>query len=148
MRVMKHLPYVLFASAVIMLHAFPVRALSEAMPAMQQQGNISYVSGGVGQEESSALESVKHNYNLRITSADKTGHFFGDTHVVVSDMQQHALLDTTGGPLFYASMPNGRYVVEGFSGGQSSKQTVTIASGKPASVHFSWNQEIADTTNY
>jgi hypothetical protein len=145
----KYLSYVLMVAAMATFYAIAVRAADEALPPVQQQGTISYVSGGIGQDESAALEAVQHNYNLRITSADKTGHFFGDTHVVVSDMHQHALLDTTGGPLFYATMPNGRYVVEGFSdNGQISKQTVTIANGKPARVHFSWNQEIADTTNY
>ncbi len=134
-------PFYVLAITAVALHVCPAWA-EDNLPEVQQQGSISYVSGGVGLEESEALEAVQHNYNLRIMSADRGGHFSGDTHIVVSDPQRHEVLDTTGGPLFYANLPNGRYVVEGSSAGQSKRQTVTIANGKAALVHFSWPQAI------
>ncbi len=103
---------------------------------VQQQNDVSYVSGGVGQEEIDALEAVKRNYNLRITSADKTGRYAGDVHIVITDRQNNIRLDAMGGPLFYANLPDGRYIVEGTSEGLSHKQAVTISGGKPVSVRF------------
>lgn len=130
------------------LHAIPAQA-ADGMPEVQQQGDISYVTGGIGDEERSALEGMQQGYNLRITSTDDTGHFSGDdTRIVVSDLKQHGLLDVTGGPFFYAILPEGRYSVEGFSDGQSKKQAITIASGKPVDVHFSWPETITDTTHH
>lgn len=122
-------------------------SVAQAGIEIQNQGNISYVTGGVGLDESDEMEAMRRSYNLRITSADKSGHFFGDTRIVVSDSRHHRLLDVTGGPLFYVNLPNGNYTVEGFTGMQSKKQTVTIAGGKSVNIHFSWQQNFADANN-
>lgn len=111
---------------------------------VQQQGNISYVTGGIGEEESDALRATQGSYNLRIMNADKAGHFSGDTRIVISDLQHNPLLDATSAPLFYANLPKGRYIVEGFIGEQSKKQIITIASGKTAHVRFLWLQDSAE----
>jgi hypothetical protein len=109
------------------------------LPEVQQQGEIRYLSGGVGDDETAALQSVKEQYNLRVTSADKTGEYRGDTRIVIRDLKQNVLLDTTSnGPLFYTNLPNGRYVVEGYSEGQSKRKNVTIKNATHARVHFSW----------
>jgi hypothetical protein len=115
------------------------------MPEAHQQGDVSYISGGIGSDETDAIEAVKESYNLRVTSADKTGHFRGDTEIVIRDMKQNVLLDvTTQGPLFYAQLPNGRYIVEGISEDQSRKQTIRIANAKATRVHFSWPVSLVD----
>lgn len=132
---MKHSTYAL---AFALISTCPALA-DDGSVMVQHQGNIPYVSGGVGREESEALEAVQRDYNLRITSADSTGHFYGNTHVSVRDMQKKSVLDLTGGPLFYAQLPKGRYVVEGFTdNGHTKTQTVNITGVKPAIVHFSW----------
>ena len=104
----------------------------------QQVGNIIYMTGGIGEEERQAMQSVKNDYNLSLVSADKSGAYVGDTQVVISDREGKELLNTESGPLFYAELPPGRYVVEGTSQGQTRQQNVTIAEGKPAHVQFSW----------
>lgn len=115
------------------------------MPEAHQQGDIIYISGGIGADETAAIESVKGDYNLNVTSADRTGHFRGDTEIVIRDMKQNVLLDVTAqGPLFYAKLPNGRYIIEGISEDQSKQQTIRIANGKHAYIHFSWKQTVMD----
>lgn len=115
---------------------------------IQQQGDISYVTGGIGKDESDALRATQTNYNLRIMNADKSWHFSGDTRIVISDLQHNALLDAISGPLFYANLPKGKYIVEGYSGEQTKKQNVTISAGKPAHVRFVWPEDMSDTPNY
>ena len=110
----------------------PVWADDEVLP-VQKQGNVSFVTGGVGQEESDALASVQNHYNLRITTTDKTGHYLMDTHLVITDSEHRAILDTTGGPFFYVQLPNGHYDVQA---GQGKAQAVTIAGGRSARMHF------------
>jgi hypothetical protein len=109
-----------------------------SLPQPQQEGAITYVTGGIGDEERDALKAQKKDYNLSIVSADKSGAYVGDTRVVISNRQGEKLLDTQAGPLFYANLPPGNYVVEGDSEGQIRKQNITVAEGKPASVHFTW----------
>ena len=114
-------------------------AYSDYLPAPQQQGDISYLSGGIGENETEAMNEVKKQYNLRITSANKTGEYRGDTRIVVSDSHGTVLLDTvSAGPLFYTNLPNGRYTVDGYSEGQTTRKTVKIVSGKSTLVNFSW----------
>src|SRR5437016_948255 len=105
----------------------PSLLLADDLPEIQKQGNITYVTGGIGDEEREALHSMRHNYNLSVLSADKYGAYPGDTHIVISDKQGTELVNTDAGPLFYARMPAGRYIVEESSGGQSKKRAVTIA---------------------
>lgn len=118
------------------------------IPEAHQQGDIVYISGGIGTDETDAIESMKGDYNLNVTSADRTGHFRGDTEIVISDMKRNVLLDVTAqGPLFYAQLPKGRYVIEGISEDQSRKQTVSITGTKTARVHFSWPTSVADLSD-
>ncbi len=122
-----------------------VMALAVAIPLSDtyalyssQQGNIAYITGGIGDEERDAMQAVKNQYNLSVMSAQNSGAFVGYTEVRITDQQGRELVDTEAGPLFYAQLPPGRYIVEGSSRGQTRKQTISVTQGKPAHVHFSW----------
>jgi hypothetical protein len=128
--------------ALTMLSASPLWA--DDVLEVHQQGDMSYVTGGIGEDESDALQATQHNYNLHVMNADKDGHFSDDIRIVISDPKHTVLLDTVGGPLFYANVPSGRYLVEGFSDTQSKKQTVTIAGNKTVRVRFVWPQDATD----
>lgn len=104
----------------------------------KQIGNITYLQGGIGDEERNAMATVKSDYNLSIMSAAVDGSFVGDTRVIISDRQGNALLDVNSGPLFYAKLPPGKYTVQGMSEGQVHKQNVTVAESQPVHLHFSW----------
>ncbi len=133
--------------AVAVLSSSPVWA-SDSVLEVYQQGNISYITGGIGQDESDALKAAEKDYNLRILNTDRTGHYSGDTRVVISDTKKNTLLDATSGPIFYANLPKGRYIVEGFDEGLSKKQTVVITGAKSSRVHFVWPQDVEESINY
>ena len=61
-------------------------------------GNVTYVTGGIGDEERSALNSMKSSYNLHITSASKSGEFAGNTHIIVRDRQGNPVVNASAGP--------------------------------------------------
>ncbi|MFZ4125151.1 MAG: hypothetical protein ACOYJ2_03655 [Rickettsiales bacterium] len=113
----------------------------------QQQGGIPFVTGGIGKDESAELQATQHNYNLNILNADKTGHYLDGTRIVISDLKHNALLDSMSGPLFYATLPKGHYIVEGFNAEQSKKQSITITSGKSTRVRFVWPDDMTVTAN-
>ena len=103
---------------------------------VHQQGAVSFVYGGIGQEEIDALTAAKKDYNLEIINADETGHYTGDEHIIIRDMQGAVVLDAVGGPLMYVKLPLGEYSVEGV--GQPSAKQVTIVSDESVRVHFVW----------
>lgn len=134
--------YLLPAFAALMLHASLAFAqdamLAEGLPQPQREGEITYITGGIGEEERSAVEAFKPEYNLHIMSASRDGHFEGDTHITLLDASGKELLNVPGGPLFYAKLAPGRYIVKGASGEKTKEQAITIRAGKPVRVHFSW----------
>jgi len=103
-----------------------------------QSGNVTYITGGIGDEERSALDAVKKDYNLRIVSAHTDGAFAGDTRIVIRDHNGDQLVDAAAGPLFYAKLPTGSYTVEATNQGRIKQQHVTVGHNKAASVHLSW----------
>ncbi len=135
---------VLFLSICFLLSFYSYSFADVAADLTHQQGTISYMSGGIGQDESDAMEAAQGGYNLRVLNTDKAGHYSGDIRIVISDSKNKPLLDTVAGPLFYANLANGRYVVEGFSGNQHQKKLVTITGHKPIRVRFTWQQDITD----
>lgn len=130
--------YLTRAWLIVMAVTFSVPAAYAYSLEPQQSGDITFVTGGIGDEERSALQAAKNDYNLSIISAASSGAYVGDTRLVISDLSGRELLDTDAGPLFYAQLPPGRYVVEGESQGQIRRQNITIAENRNAHIHFSW----------
>ncbi len=102
-----------------------------------QVNGITYITGGIGDEERAKLESEKHNYNLHITSAGKAGEYVGDTRIVIRDRKGNELLNVSSGPLFYVQLPAGAYTIEARSDGETQERRVTVGQ-KNSFLHFSW----------
>lgn len=85
-------------------------------------GTITYITGGIGQDEQQALKAVEKKYNLHILMSMKDGHFIADARIVIRDKKGNQLLDVETGPMFYASLPAGKYTVEVSHDGQTKKE--------------------------
>jgi len=130
---------ILVAAVAVLLCIPPVLADDmSGLPTLQQESGITFITGGIGDEERDALKAVEHDYNLHVMSAGTSGAFTGDTIIAIRTRRGEELLSTDAGPIFYASLPPGHYVVEATSDGQTRKQDITIARGTTSHVHFSW----------
>jgi hypothetical protein len=134
------MPAVLLAA--IMTTALSAPALAGAMmPKPVHQGDVTYVSGGIGLDEQHALEAAARNYNLEITNADRKGEFTVGTNLVIKNKSGHDMLRATDtGPLFYAKLPPGAYTIQATSGDQQRVRHVTIAAKGATDVHLIWPQ--------
>ena len=101
-------------------------------------GNITYVTGGIGEAERKALDGLRAKYNLRVTNAQKNGAFVGDTVISLMDSKGTQLLSTEVDPLFFASIPAGKYTVKAVRDGQTKTQAVTVGAKKSAQISFTW----------
>jgi hypothetical protein len=124
----------------------PVWAVGDALK-IQQHANISYVTGGIGADESDALQATQNQYNLRVMNADKNGRFSGDTRILIRNLKRESLLDVTSGPLFYANLPKGKYIITGYSDEQSKEEVVNISNKQPARVRFVWPEDNNEQTS-
>lgn len=135
---MKKLNCVLAVAVVAVLQSSPVWAEGSFLPDIQQQGELSFITGGIGEEETHAMQSERGDYNLQIMSADKAGHFNGHPHIIITDMQHNELINADGGPLFYTNLPKGKYIVEGFVGEQKQHKNITVSGKKTEYIRFVW----------
>jgi hypothetical protein len=96
----------------------------------QQQGNITFVSGGAGDEDRDALRQVENQYNLRLMFAARNGDFLANIAVTLSDARGNAVLDTIAdGPIFYAHVPPGRYRLTVSNQGEAQSRDISIGNG-------------------
>ena len=84
-----------------------------AGPMPVHRGQISYITGGIGEDEEDAMKAAAGDYNLLISNAEKDGEFTAGTNLVIRDAKGNEVLRARNtGPLFYAQLPPGRYVVD------------------------------------
>ena len=90
--------------------AMPGQAQMQTPPALQpqQQGNVSFISGGASGDDRDALKQVESQYNMRLLFAAKNGDYLANVAVTLADARGNAMLDTIAeGPVFYAHVPPG-----------------------------------------
>lgn len=105
-------------------------------------GEITYISGGVGICEASAIRSVLNDYPLSLVFIQKLGNreeFIADVKVQIQDRYRHLLLDvTTEGPYMLMTLPKGKYLIIAEFNDVIKQQWINIKSDKSKKVVFWW----------
>lgn len=133
------------ALVVAMMSATPVfSADPSALPAEVVQGNVRYVSGGVGEQAAAAFKQAAAKYPLELLFAQKASPndvYLAGVKVTVRDRAGKVMLDAVAeGPYLLATMPPGRYQIEADHEGVVKRQAVEIVSGKHQRVVFVWGE--------
>lgn len=102
-------------------------------------GDVSYVSGGVGEESREQLKAFAPAFNLKLLLAHKSGEYIGDVQIVLVDAKGKEILKAVAeGPIFMANLPAGRYEVIATTEGLTQKQRATVVKGKLGTLVFRW----------
>ena len=112
-----------------------------AMPAVHTQGDISYVSGGIGGDQRQALREAAPNYNLHLLFAGGgSGEYLSSIKVTIVDQQGVIVLEAVSeGPYFMAKMSPGKYKVSADAGSAGAQtRVVTVPPRGAASTSFFW----------
>lgn len=106
----------------------------------QVQGEVSYVSGGIGEEERETLRGIAGDFNLKLTLASQQeGSYVGGVKVNVRKIQGPVLLEAVSeGPWFYAKLPPGRYQVSATYQEKSQQKTISIGPRGSSDLRFYW----------
>ena len=106
----------------------------------QTQGEVAYVSGGIGSDEQNALQTVRAEYNLSLLfSVRGTGEYLSDIKVSITDSRGNTVLDTLSeGPMLLAKLKPGRYTVIADLEGQTAKRTAVVGNKRRTSISFIW----------
>ncbi|WP_412548621.1 carboxypeptidase regulatory-like domain-containing protein [Pseudomonas sp. MWU13-2105] len=106
----------------------------------QQQNGIAYLSGGIGLDETRAIQQAK-GYNLHMTFSTGPGNeYVPDIDVTIQNMQGHALLRLNEvGPIVYADLSPGKYVIVATRNGQEQRSTVELKGGAVRDLNLHWS---------
>ena len=113
-----------------------------SLPPVQVQGAVSYITGGVGEDEAAAFKHVAATYPLEMLFVQKArprDEFLADVSVSVRDRSGNSLLETTAdGPFLLAKLPAGKYQIEAQYLGERKHQTVEVRPGTHRRIVFVW----------
>ena len=114
------------------------------LPPERTQGTVTYVTGGIGKDESDAMKRAASNYSLVIDMSSPGGpsaraQYVADVRVDIRDQQGAMVLSlTTDGPILLANLPPGRYSVSATKNGASQQRDIVVGSGARPRVMFSF----------
>ncbi|WP_413187278.1 carboxypeptidase-like regulatory domain-containing protein [Paraburkholderia sacchari] len=109
------------------------------MPQVQQQGGVEFVSGGVGLDESKALQAARSQWPLSLRFTDSNAEFLADVRVQIVDAQGASVLNATSrGPYMLVRVRPGRYTVHVSHNGVDKTSAVTVGSNGSARASFVW----------
>jgi hypothetical protein len=131
------------AAVVLAVCLTPAAALAATTP--QQQNGITYVNGGVGEEEQGAMKAQRADYNLLLTFAtQQSGAYRSDIQLDIMDAKGTNLLSVPNtGPMFFAKLPPGTYRISAAAEGKTFKRTVKVGSA-PKELVLHWENDKPD----
>lgn len=125
----------------------------KAIPLIDETANeradvslVSYLTGGIGEDERADIEADRGQYSLHISSARADGAFVENTRVRITNDKGEVVLDVGAGPLLYVDLPPGKYTLEAAHQGQNKTQKIELSAKRPAGdVHLQWRATVAAT---
>ncbi len=110
-----------------------------ALLEVRHQGDVAYVSGGVGEGEREALRAQADRFNLRMELAAKNGEYISNANVSVRNRSGEEVLNVVPeGPLLYAKLPAGSYTISADYAGKTQQKRVTLGAASSQKVGFYW----------
>jgi hypothetical protein len=114
----------------------------EGLPQVQQQGDVSYTSGGVGLDESRALRASEHSWPLSLRFTGPGSDYLADVKVKISDAHSGDVLDTTSrGPYMLVKLRPGRYTVQASYKDHAQSKSITVPAKGTAKAAFYWQTQ-------
>lgn len=131
------------AAMVLAVALTSTAALADTTP--QQQNGITYVNGGIGQEEQDAMKAQRADYNLLLTFASKqSGAYRSDVQLDITDAKGADLVSAANtGPMFFAKLPPGTYHISAAAEGKTFKRTVKVGKA-PKEIILHWENDSPD----
>jgi hypothetical protein len=115
-------------------------AQDQNIPPSNTENGVTYVTGGIGSDESQALRQAAKSYNLRLTLAAKVDSaYLADVKITISRAKGDVLVTQTAqGPYFYAQLKPGAYEVRADYQGKTQSRKVQIRDKGATDIGFYW----------
>ena len=115
------------------------------LPKVQTQGNITYISGGIGEDEAAAMKAESKSWPLSIEFSE---HLVGQdlwvaqVYLRILDSKGKTLFDTTvDGPIFLGKVPPGNYELLATYQEVTKRRVIEIKQGQHIKESFNWQSK-------
>ena len=134
---------IVVSGAALFAAALPALAMvSTNLPAERTQGTVTYLTGGIGSDESAAMIAARAKYPLALEFIEKAkprDNYLGAVDVTIENASGEVLHATSDGPFLFARLPAGKYIVRAEDRGRVKERYVIVAPGKHKQVVFEWS---------
>ena len=133
------LPRLLLLTSIALAPAATVVQAQPVQDQLKTSGQVTYVSGGVGEDSAERIQALNKDFNLKLLFALKDGHYIADVAVAISDMHGGKMLDAVSeGPWFLAKLARGKYQITAAYAGKSFTRETKIATTGQRELIFRW----------
>ena len=105
-------------------------------------GPVTYVSGGIGSAEVAAMRQAEPRFPLTLEFAQRdvgANEYLAGVIVGIRNAKGERIVTTmSDGPLFLASLPDGRYEITAALGSQTQTRRIVVDHGHPQHLTFVW----------
>ncbi len=113
------------------------------LPPSKTQGDTTFITGGIGSDESSAMFAAAKKWSLLIEMSEIDGSgrgvWIAGIDIRVLNAKQQSILETVcDGPLMLLNAPPGQYTVEASYQGKLLKRSVVLKEGDPQKLTLFW----------
>jgi hypothetical protein len=113
------------------------------LPTTKTQGSISFITGGIGSDQSNAMFAAAKNWSVLIemSQIDGSGRgaWIAGINVRILDSKQKTVLEAVSdGPLILLNAPAGQYEIEASYQGKVLKRSLTIKDKENQRVALFW----------
>jgi hypothetical protein len=126
------------AGALALAVAF--QAVGATLPQARTERGITYISGGIGHDESAAMKAEASKYPLSMVfSAGKDNEYLADVRIAIKDQAGKEVLNAVSdGPIMLVKVPAGRYSIAAERSGKTLRRTVHVNQKGDKRVNFHW----------
>jgi hypothetical protein len=112
----------------------------DGLPPVRTSGSVSYVTGGVGLDESAAIKAAEKDFSLSLLFAQtKRGEYLSDVKLSIKDKAGKTVLEAVSdGPMLLAKLPAGVYKISAEHEGTVLLKTVRVEAKGVARAAFVW----------
>lgn len=128
----------------------PAAPLAERLQP-QTQNDVTYLCGGVGQEEASYMKKEARAYDMMLTFATRDGDYLADVNVDIRDAKGKPVLQAScDSPMLLVDLPrSGTYRIHADAAGYTLDRTARVQvkqrkGARVASVVLVWPQRVAE----
>ena len=132
-----YLPLILVAAAQLA----PVFAHAAELSVVKNN-DVSYVSGGAGDDEQDQLNAMADRFNLKVTMALSNGDYVSGVALSIRDTRGEKVLETVAnGPILLASLKPGTYTVDASLNGKKLEKPAQVGATGRQELAFAWASE-------